>query len=73
MVNSRSDWKGRDMSKAVINANGGKTPEGVKFIKYENPHGKGMPESYDDSLSGIDKDIKETMSGIHKAYKPRRP
>jgi hypothetical protein len=60
-------------SAGTIAANGGKTPEGVKFIKYSNPHGAGLPGAYDDTLSGIDSDIKETMSGIKKAFKPRRP
>lgn len=65
--------KKSNSGQGVISANGGKTPEGVKFITYSNPHGAGMPESYDDTLAGIDGDIKETMSGIHRAYKPRRP
>lgn len=57
----------------VINANGGKCPEGVKFMQYGNPHGNGAPEGYDDTLAGVDGDIKETSSQIKRAWKPRRP
>ena len=57
----------------VISANGAKCPEGVKFIQYGNPHGKGAPEDYDDSLAGVDSTISETMGQVRKAHKSRNP
>jgi hypothetical protein len=57
----------------VISANGGKCPEGVKFMPYGDPHGKGAPEGYDDTLSGVDGEIRESMSDLKKNFKPRRP
>jgi hypothetical protein len=56
-----------------ISANGGKCPTGVKFLPYENPHGAGCPGGYDDTLAGVDSDIKDTMKGVRRAFKPRRP
>lgn len=64
---------GKGKGAGVIHAAGGKCPEGVKFMPYGDPHGSGAPEGYDDTLAGIDGDIKETMGEIKRAWKPRRP
>lgn len=56
-----------------VSANGGKAPMGAKFISYENPHGAGLPLAYDDTDTGIDNNIKTTMSQIKKAFKPSNP
>lgn len=58
---------------ATIKANGGKCPEGVKFIEYSDPHGVGAPADYDDTLSGVDGAISEQMSQIKRAHKSRNP
>jgi hypothetical protein len=59
---------------ATIKANGGKCPEGVKFIDYGNPHGKGAPADYDDTLAGVDGAISEQMGKINgSAHKSRNP
>lgn len=59
--------------KGVMKANGGKCPEGVHFIEYENPYGNGLPQAYDDTASGMDQNVKETLSDIKRAWKPQRP
>jgi hypothetical protein len=55
-----------------LSAKGGKCPEGVHFKPYENPHGEGAPDGYDDTLSGVDGDIRDTMKEVRKAFKPGR-
>ena len=57
----------------TIKANGGKCPEGVKFIQYGNPHGAGAPADYDDTLAGVDGTISEQMKQIDRAHKSRNP
>lgn len=60
-------------SSSPVSNNGGKCPEGVKFVPYSNPHGDGAPMGYDDTMNGIDGDIKDTMKELKRAFKPRRP
>jgi hypothetical protein len=55
-----------------LNANGGICPTGVHFKPFSNPHGAGCPDGYDDTLSGVDGDIKDTMKEVRKAFKPGR-
>ena len=55
-----------------LSAKGGKCPEGVHFKPYGNPFGEGCPDGYDDTLSGVDGDIKDTMKEVRKAFKPGR-
>lgn len=59
--------------KGVLKANGGKCPEGVHFIEYENPYGAGLPEAYNDTAEGMDTSVKETLSDIKRNWKPQRP
>lgn len=60
-------------AKSKVSANGGKCPDGAKFIPYENPFGAGLPLAYDDTDTGIDNNIKATMSQVKKAFKPSNP
>ena len=59
--------------KGVLRANGGKCPEGVHFIQYDDPYGNGLPQAYDDTAAGMDMEVRQTLSGIKGAWKPRRP
>ena len=72
--------KGRNMalahrhgSNGPLKANGGKCPEGVRFIEIGNPYGNGQPMVYDDTATGMDGDVKQTMNDVRRAFKPRRP